>query len=124
MYKQERNPLYMTFFSRENLNRIQSNIQRETANQTGITIGRQNDNDLLAIMNSVFSVNSWNPYGELDNQINFMNSKVTEKAVSQIKSGMLSYKMYLKDISSTPVPSDLPVNTSSYGKKIGINNKW
>lgn len=124
MYNQESNQLRSWFFSPANIDRIQNSIQRETRTQTGVTIGRQNDSDLIAIMNSVYSVNSWNPYGEYDNQINFMNSRVTEKALSQVKTGILSYKMYLNDLNSIPVPSDLPVNTSSYGRKIGTNNKW
>lgn len=124
MYNQERNQLRSWFFSPANIDRIQSSIHNETKAKTGISIGRQNDSDLIAIMNSVYSVNSWNPYGEYDNQINFMNSRVTEKAVSQVKTGLLSYKMYLNDLNSVPIPADLPVNTSSYGRKIGTNNKW
>lgn len=124
MYKQESNPLHSWFFSSRNVDQIQNSIRREVANQTGVSIGRQNDNDLLAIMNSVYSVNSWNPYGDYENQLKFMNSKVGEKAVSQIRSGILSYKMYLNDISRQPVPSDLPVNTSIYGKKLSIDNRF
>jgi len=124
MYKQETSPLYKTFFSARNLDNIQGMIRQGVAKNTGDTIGRQNDRDLLAIMNSVYSVNSYNPYSDVEKQTSWLNQVTANKGIQQVTSGVLMYKQFIKDIDRLPMPNDLPRNTSTYGKKIGTNNKW
>jgi len=123
MYKQESNPLYRAFFSEENAARIQSGIKSEVRKRVNVSIRDQNPMDLFTIMSSVYSVNISNPYGDLSKQIPWMNAQVISKCADQIVTGIKSYQMYIADISSRPVPNDLPANTSSYGKKLSINNK-
>jgi hypothetical protein len=124
MFKQEVNPLQSWYFSKSNQENIQGMISRDVYRRTGVKVGRQNPNDLLAIMSSVYSVNSYDPYGDLKRQVSNMNNLTAQKAISQVIGGIDAYKQYLKDIDTRPMPSDLPINTSSYGKKISINNKW
>jgi len=118
MFKQESNPLYRAFFSEENADSIQAMIRGEVRKRTGVSISRQNPMDLFAIMSSVYSVNTTNPYGNIGQQVSWMNGLVVSKCVEQVLSGMMSYQMYMADISSRPTPNDLPQNTSSYGKKL------
>jgi hypothetical protein len=99
-------------------------IRQGVAKNTGDTIGRQNDRDLLAIMNSVYSVNSYNPYSDVEKQTSWLNQVTANKGIQQVTSGVLMYKQFIKDIDRLPMPNDLPRNTSTYGKKIGTNNKW
>jgi len=49
--------------------------------------------------------------------------RVIDTAVSQIQTGVSQYMAYVKDIDTTAMPLDQPINTSTYGKKIDINNK-
>lgn len=119
MFKQEGNPLYTAFFSEENADAIQRGIQSEVYKAVGVNVQKQNGADLFALMGSVYSVNTANPYGNIQQQVANMNRITVSKAAAQVVSGIRSYQMYISDISSRPVPNSLPVNTSSYGKKIG-----
>jgi hypothetical protein len=123
MFKQESNPLYRAFFSEENADRIQGMIRSEVQKRTGVNIRRQNPMDLFTIMSSVYSVNISSPYSNIGDQVSWMNGIVTSKCVEQVLSGMMSYKMYMADITSRPTPNDLPQNTSSYGKKLSKSNQ-
>jgi len=118
MFKQEANPLYAAFFSEENMNVIQRGIQHAVQQVLNVTIQPQNPADLFAIMSSVYSVNNYNPYGNIQQQVQTMNRITVTKCAEQVVSGIRSYQMYLKDISSQPVPPGLPINTSNYGRKI------
>ena len=122
MYKQESNPLYRAFFSEENADTIQRCIQSSVKQTLGVTVGNQNPADLFAIMGSVYSVNITNPYGNIQQQVQNMNRIVITKCAEQVVSGVRSYQMYLNDISKQPVPSALPMSTTSYGKKLGQMN--
>lgn len=122
MFKQESSPLYSAFFSEENADRVQLGIQNEVQNSIGVRVDKQNPADLFAIMASVYSVNVMNAYGNVGQQVQNMNRITVSKAAEQVVSGIRSYQMYIKDISSRPVPNSLPVSTSSYGKKLGAQN--
>ena len=122
MYKQESNPLYRAFFSEENADTIQRGIQSSVKQTLGVTVGNQNPADLFAIMGSVYSVNITNPYGNIQQQVQNMNRIVITKCAEQVVSGVRSYQMYLNDISKQPVPSALPMSTTSCGKKLGQMN--
>jgi plasmid maintenance system killer protein len=123
MFKQESNPLFNRFFSEQNADVIQRGIKAEVRRRINVAIQDQNPMDLFAIMSSVYSVNIANPYGNVQTQVDWMNSLVVSKCADQVVTGIKSYQMYIADISSRPVPNQLPANTSSYGKKLSINNK-
>jgi len=116
-------PLNTLFFSDFNVERIQRGIQKKVKEQTGRSIDRQNRSDLVAIMRTIFITNSVNPYGEACKQVDFMNVRVIETAVKQVNTGLAQYLGYIKDISSTPVPLDLPRNTDNYGSITNINTR-
>jgi hypothetical protein len=123
MFKQESNPLYRYFFSEENASSIQRALKAEVRKRINVSIRDQNPMDLFAIMSSVYSVNISNPYGNVKDQVEWMNAQVVAKCADQVVTGIQSYQMYISDISSRPVPNDLPANTTSYGKKLSVNNK-
>jgi hypothetical protein len=121
--KQCETPLNTLFFSEFNQNLLQRVIRQAFKNKTGIAIDYQNSDDLYGIMRVVFINNSGDHNSNINEQVKFMNSRVIETATSQIQTGVSQYISYVQDIDSTRTLLDQPVNTSTYGKKIGINNK-
>ena len=121
--KQCETPLNTLFFSEFNQNLLQRWIRQAFKNKTGIAIDYQNSDDLYGIMRVVFINNSGDHNSNINEQVKFMNSRVIETATSQIQTGVSQYISYVQDIDSTRTLLDQPVNTSTYGKKIGINNK-
>jgi hypothetical protein len=53
-----------------------------------------------------------------------MNAAVVQETSEQVKSGILQQMYYLRDRSTGLRVLDQPVNTSTYGKKIPINDKF
>lgn len=125
MYKLESNPLHDEFFSNENYSRIIQLTRQKVYGRTGNDIdpASQNFFDLYNTMWSVYSVNSYNYSGDIQRQVNTMNSIIVDKISDQIVSGILMYKQYVKDIYTGPIPNRLPVSTTQYGKKIGVGTK-
>jgi hypothetical protein len=117
------NPLSDAFFSGFNRATVQKDIARAIKEKTGYTISDQNDGDLQALMKRVYINMLSNPYQDVRQQVEKMNAKVVEEATATISTGMLQQLIYLKDISSNPVPLAPPVSTSTYGNKIPNNFK-
>lgn len=123
MYHQTKTPLYVAFFSEYNMNVIQEAIISKTYEQTKQTISKQDARPLTIIMESVYSVNSANPYGNIQQQIKFMNQRVVVECVRQTTMGVSAYARYINDISTTPIPLGNPTFISSVGNKIPFNSK-
>jgi hypothetical protein len=117
------NPLSDAFFSEFNRETIHQGIVDRIKEKTGYTIDRQNDSDLQALMKRVYVNLMANPYGDVLTQVRKMNEKVVDEATATIKVGMLQQLLYLRDISSNPVPLQPPVSTSTFGNKIPNNFK-
>ena len=116
-------PLNTLFFSEFNKNLLQRGIRQAFKNKTGISIDYQNPDDLFSLMRVVFINNSGDQYSKVNDQVRYMNTKVIESAMSQIQTGVSQYIAYAEDIDTISAPMDRPVNTSTMGKKIDINNK-
>ena len=121
--KQCETPLNTLFFSEFNQNLLQRGIRQAFKNKTGIAIDNQNPDDLYGIMRVVFINNSGDHFKNVNDQVRFMNARVIETALSQIKTGVSQYMTYIKEIETISSPLDLPKNTSTYGNKIDKNNK-
>jgi hypothetical protein len=117
------NPLSDAFFSEFNRATIQKSIISKMREKTGYTIDEQNDGDLQALMKRVYINMLANPYVNVRQQVEKMNDKVVEEASGTISTGMLQQLLYLRDISSNPVPLAPPISTSTYGNKIPNNFK-
>lgn len=124
--KQTPTPLNTLYFSDFNIDLIQRGIRQKFKDETGISIDYQKRDDVFAIMRVVFINNAGNQMKNVNEQVKFMNSIVIETALSQVRSGVAGFLGYMKDISDTATSdrlNDLPVNTSTVGKKMPINNK-
>ena len=121
--QQTQTPLNSLYFSEFNLNLVQGAIQRKVKQTTKYSIDRQNDSDLLAIMRSTFINNAGDPYNLVCDQVKKINQIVIDIAVSQIYTGISQYMDYSKDIDMPLQPMSNPLNTSTYGNKLPVNNK-
>ena len=121
--KQCETPLNTLFFSEFNQNLLQRGIRQAFKNKTGISIDRQNPDDLYSLMRVVFINNSGDHYSRVNEQVKYMNSRVIETALGQIQTGVAQYMAYANDIDTISTPIDLPVNTSTTGNKMGYNDK-
>lgn len=121
--KQCETPLNTLFFSEFNTNLLQRGIRQMFKNKTGIAIDRQNPDDLYSLMRVVFINNSGDSYSRVNEQVRFMNSRVIDTAITQIQTGVSQYMSYVQEIDTIAVPLAQPLNTSTYGNKIGYNNK-
>ena len=118
-------PLNTRFFSQGNINLIQNMLRNTFKNETGISIDRQDNTDVLAFMRYIFINNSTNPYGNVASQIESMNKKVVQKMLPQVREGVSAYLLYLRDAATLSQPNELPQNMNRKGEdtrenKIGI----
>lgn len=123
MYRQIKTPLYVAFFSEYNMNVIQDAIIDKTFEYTKQRISKQDARPLTIIMESVYSVNAANPYGNVQDQIKIMNQRVVTECVKQTTMGVSAYTRYINDISTNPMPIGNPVYSSTFGNKIPFNSK-
>jgi hypothetical protein len=86
-------------------------------------IERQNDADLQALMKRVYTNMSRDPYSDVRGQVAAMNAQVAKEATATVSTGVLQQLVYLRDISSNPVPMATPISTSTYGNKMPYNSK-
>ena len=121
--RQTKNPLGNAFFSAENMNVIQNSIRNTIKSETGLNIDRQNNNDLATIMRYIYITNSFNPGSDISSQVMLMNKRTSEKAVGQVRTGLAERIGYLRDIASPIYPNARPVSTTTYGNKMGYNDK-
>ena len=121
--KQCPTPLNTLFFSEFNTNLLQRGIRQDFKNRTGISIDKQNSNDLYSLMRVVFINNSGDHNTNVQEQVRYMNSIVIKTASSQVQTGVSQLMGYLRDTESNTKPNDLPMSTSNYGKKFGKNEK-
>jgi len=116
-------PLNTLFFSEFNINLLQRGIRQAFKNKTGIAIDYQNPDDLYGIMRMVFINNAGDHNAAVKQQVQVMNARVIETALSQIQTGVSQYIAYAEDIDSTRTLLDRPTNTSTVGKKMDFNDK-
>jgi len=116
-------PLGDAFFSDFNREYLHGAIVKAVYAKFGYTIDRQNDFDLQALMRRVFSNLAQDPYTDVRGQVSSMNNRVVREATDTISTGMLQQLVYMRDISSNPVPLAAPVSTSTYGNKLPYNTK-
>jgi len=117
-------PLSNAFFSDFNRETIHNNLISLIKKQTGYTIDKQNDADIQGLMRKVYINMASDEYNNVKDNVSKMNSKVVDEASQMVLTGVLQQITYLQDITSNPVPLLNPINTSTYGNKIPINNKY
>jgi hypothetical protein len=116
-------PLNTVYFSQANIERVQRLLRDAIKAETGLSIDRQNQDDVLAFMRYTYINNAMNPYKNIEAQVNKMNRQVVTKMLPQVRDGISSYILYIRDASTLYVPNSLPVNTSVAGQRLPINDR-
>lgn len=118
---QELTPFSKAFFSRENINWLQSNIRYKVYvySDSKHVISKQDEANLLIVMRGIYLQNSNNPSCQKGYKAEILriNNLVIDKVVPDIISELEQYRGYLLDIASNPEPISLPKNVSITGTK-------
>lgn len=115
-------PLSILFFSKENIELLQTSIKKgvyEKSNQQYV-IGNQNEDELKIIMRSIFLQNAHNLPYDITKQIKELNTLVLKYAVKQIYEAAISYMKYKQDVSNPLIISSHPVNASNKGNTLEL----
>tara|TARA_B100000902_G_scaffold400058_1_gene475333 strand:- start:5435 stop:5827 length:393 start_codon:yes stop_codon:yes gene_type:complete len=119
-------PLSRAFFSRQNIDALQTNIRYNVWLSSGKkhVISKQNDSELVVIMRSVFLQNSKNRDANILSQVKDLNKIVLDYTVKQVLTQVKQYINYKKDISNPIQIMDHSVNTSIRGSRQLEQNPW
>lgn len=118
-YRHSDTDLNTRFFSQENIDYLQSQIQMTVRNMVGANIDRQSDPDLLLIMRSYYLQYAQNKPGNTVVELDELNRRVVGFAANRIAVEVEAYRYYRKDIMDFPAPIAHPVDTHIYGTRTG-----
>jgi len=113
------NALSRTYFSNDNVERIQRQIVNEVFKQSQKQIGKQSYQELQIVMKSMYLQYGRNLPTEIESQVLVLNKYVVDECVRIIIPNVLQYNKYLEDITS-PIPvMERSQNVSNKGYKFG-----
>jgi len=121
-YKVFPSPLSNAFFSAFNKEYLQGPIAADVRGKTGMSIDRQSDGDLAALMHRVYMHMMSNP--DSDAQVSQMNDIVVREASKTIRMGIIQQLSYYDYISKQPMPLAMPLSTTTRGIKMKSNDKY
>jgi len=112
------NELLNTFFSQENINRIQTQLRVMMKDRYGYRISRQDDTELVLIMRGIYNMNDSVvvPSHTLRDQVEYLNARVLEYVIPQLRTNIRHYLGYLRDTTRPYQLLDRPRNTSQRGE--------
>lgn len=116
---QETSQLNQLFFSKKNMENIQNMIRYTvySKSEKKFIIDKQSDVELEIIMRSIYLQHSPNLPNKIKEQLQYLNSLVSDWCAEQIIPEVNQYIGYINEIEYMPVPIDLPVNLSSKGSR-------
>jgi hypothetical protein len=114
-----KNPVSELFFSELNINVLQDAIRYKVYNESGgkYIIGRQSDQELKAVMRSIYYQYSLNQETNCVGQVKVLNTYVLDWTVSEVLSNLLQHQRYKVDISTLPMPLEHPALMTKAGTK-------
>jgi hypothetical protein len=113
------NALSRTYFSNDNVERLQIQIVNEVYNKSQKTIGKQSYQELQVIMKSIYLQYGRNLNTDIEGQVLTLNKYVIDECVRIIVPNVLQYNKYIEDITS-PIPvMPRSQNVSNKGYKFG-----
>ena len=96
------NDLSRTFFSRKNIDHLQSRLRYEIHKRMAIHIDRQSEEDLVIVMRHVYMMYSRNIGGRAE--LERLNELVLREVVPMVGSNVAMHLTYLRDASTLPTP--------------------
>jgi hypothetical protein len=111
------NALSRTFFSNDNMERIQNQVVNEVYKKSQKKISKQSYQELQIIMKSIYLQYSRNLPTNIEDQVFTLNKYVVDECVPIIVNNVLQYNKYIQDITS-PIPvMPRSINASSKGDR-------
>jgi hypothetical protein len=111
------NAVSRTFFSNDNVERIQNQIIKNVYNQSKKVISRQSYQELQIIMKSIYLQYSRNLPNKIEEQVFTLNKYVIDECVSIIIPNVIQYSKYITEITG-PIPiNPRSMNVSNKGDK-------
>ena len=107
----ERTKLSNAFLSDENTENIQSQIRYGVHQQTGKVISKQSPQEVNTVMRSIYLQEGSVPVtsdSEAREVISKLNTNVIDYCVNFVVSKLKQHDMYMRDISTLPVPLEIP----------------
>lgn len=113
---QPRTPLLEAFFAIENVDILQNRLRATIQKQTGYTVDRQSDTDLIVIMRKAFAEHAQHQ-APVQPEVGRLNDIVLGVVVPMVATGVAAYLAYLRDASRIPDPLPRGIQTSVKGTK-------
>lgn len=111
------NALSRTFFSNDNVERIQLQIINNVYKNTQKQISKQSYQELQIIMKSMYLQYSRNLPNNIEEQVFTLNKYVIDECVTIVTNNLLQYNKYITEITG-PIPvSPRSINVSNKGDK-------
>jgi hypothetical protein len=118
-YRHVNNDLNSVFFSQENIDRLQTEIQNAVYQMVGGRIDKQSEVDLKLIMRSYYLQYAENNPLKTMEELNELNQRVVSFAANRISVEVEAYRYYRKDILDFPAPIANPMDVKIYGTRTG-----
>jgi len=111
------NRLITTFFSRRNIQNIQTNIRIIMREKYGHNIGPQDETELVLVMRGIYTMHANTVCRNVDSQIRQLNAEVLAYVIPNIKTNIDHYLGFLRDSTRPYVLLERPQNTSLKGEQ-------
>lgn len=113
--------LNKVFFSQENMNLLQSEIQKQVHMMSGgkYSIDRQNDDDLKIVMRSYYLMFGKNDPNFVERELQDLNSRVVGYCSAKIYSEVDFHMFYRNDIADFAPAIANPTNVHVFGTRTG-----
>lgn len=120
-HQHTKTPLNEIFFSLENIDRLQSEIQNQVAMMSGgkYWIDRQSDDSLRIIMRSYYLMYARNDPMNVAGELRDLNARVVGYCAGKVYSEVDFHDFYKKDLEEFAPAIANPVNVGVYGTRTG-----
>ena len=123
---QQRSKLSDLYFSQANIDYLQNEIIRQVFEKSDgkYRIAKQNEDELVIVMKSIFLQNSRNSDIDLQYQIDQLNKLVLDYCVDNVYSNLVQHFEYINDITKDQPVLDMPQTTHIKGTKSLMPNHF
>ena len=118
-YRHSNTDLNTAFFSEQNVDRLQLQIQGAVFAMVGARIDRQSDPDLKLVMRSYYLQYARNDPTQVSEELKELNERVVSFCANRIAVEVEAYRYYRKDILDFPAPIEHPLDVKIYGTRTG-----
>ena len=118
-YRHSNTDLNTAFFSEQNVDRLQLQIQGAVFAMVGARIDRQSDVDLKLVMRGYYLQYARNDPTRVAEELDELNQRVVNFCANRIAVEVEAYRFYRKDILDFPAPIEHPLDVKIYGTRTG-----